>query len=103
MNVLEEFLERQKDFHTKVKYEILRDLNDKCSNRGTWKYEDGIFILHDKTNACIFILKGDFEPYVFNTLVSLPTTGYPTEENVYGIEDVGMIVEDLIEQYKVED
>jgi len=103
MNTLEEFLERQKDFHTNVKHKMLRDLNEKSNKYGVWKYEDGFFSLHDKEHNIVFILKGDFEPYVFNTLVALPSVSYPTEESVYSVDDVSLLIEDLIEQYNVED
>ena len=71
MDFLEAFLERRKDFNDKVKNEILTELNSHCSNVGIWDYEDGVYIAHSVILDRLFILKGNFEPYVFDCLAVL--------------------------------
>ena len=98
LNTLQEFLERQKDFHTNVKHTMLRDLNEKAGKHGQWKYDDGFFYLMVNKPKCMVILQPDFEPYVFQTLAILPEQGWPTETAVYGNDDIAQLVDDLIEE-----
>lgn len=103
LNTLQEFLNRQKDFHTNVKHKMLRDLNEKAGKHGTWKYDDGFFYMMAENPKVMLILQPEFEPYVFQTLAALPEKGWPTETSVYSFDDVAMLVEDLIEETKDEE
>jgi hypothetical protein len=103
LNTLQEFLERQKDFHTNVKHKMLRDLNEKSGKYGTWKYDDGFFYVVTENPKVMLILKGDFEPYVFDTLAALPEQGWPTETTIYGYDDISQLVDNLIEETKDEE
>ena len=96
LNTLQEFLERQKDFHTNVKHKMLRDLNEKSGKHGQWKYDDGFFYMLVKEPKCMVILQPEFEPYVFQTLAVLPEQGWPTETAVYGYDDVATLVDSLL-------
>lgn len=98
LNTLQEFLERQKDFHTNVKHKMLRDLNEKAGKHGTWKYDDGFFYLMAKEPKLMVILQPEFEPYVFQTLAVLPENGWPVEMAVYSHDDIGTLIEDLIDE-----
>ena len=100
LNSLQEFLERQKDFHTNVKHKMLRDLNEKAGKYGQWKYDDGFFYLLSENPRIMLILQSDFEPYVFQTLAVLPENGWPTETAVYGYDDIAELVDSLIEETK---
>lgn len=103
LNTLQEFLERQKDFHTNVKHKMLRDLNEKCNKYGTWKYDDGFFYMMVENPKAMVILQPEFEPYVFQTLAVLPENGWPTETSVYSFDDVAVLIDDLIEETKDEE
>ena len=103
LNTLQEFLERQKDFHTNVKHKMLRDLNEKAGKHGAWKYDDGFFYMTAENPKVMLILKGDFEPYVFDTLAALPEQGWPTETTIYGYDDLADLVESLIDETKDEE
>lgn len=100
MNFKQEFYKRKEEFHSKVKGEILSQLNESCNKiegwDGTWFYEDGYFTADSIKFDTVFIIRGDFESYVFDVLVTLPAVGHPTEQMVYGIEDVAGIVENEI-------
>lgn len=98
LNTLQEFLERQKDFHTNVKHIMLRDLNEKAGKHGTWKYDDGFFYLTVNEPRCMVIIKTEFEPYVFDTMAVLPEKGWPTESTIYRTEDIHILMEDLINE-----
>ena len=100
LNTLQEFLERQKDFHTNVKHKMLRDLNEKSGQHGQWKYDDGFFYMIAENPKIMLILQSDFEPYVFQTLAALPENGWPTETAVYGYDDIATLVDDLINEIK---
>ena len=103
LNTLQEFLERQKDFHTNVKHIMLRDLNEKAGKHGTWKYDDGFFYMTVENPKVMFIRKGEFEPYVFDAIAALPENGWPVESSVYGYEDIPTLIDSLIDETKDEE
>lgn len=100
MNFKQEFYNRKEEFHSKVKDRILSGLNGSCNKikdwDATWSFQDGYFIADSTKYDTLFMLRGDFESYIFDTLVTLPAVGHPTEQMVYGIEDVAGIVENEI-------
>ena len=101
MNFRQEFYNRKQEFHSKVKDEMLKILNESCSSikewDANWSYEDGYFIADSSKHNTIFMLRGDFESYIFDALVTLPAAGHPTEQMVCGYEDVASIIENEIE------
>ena len=100
MNFKQEFYNRQEEFHSKVKGEILSGLNESCKSikdwDATWTYQDGYFIADSQKFDSIFMLRGDFESYIFDVLVKLPALGHPIEQMVYGVEDVAGIIENEV-------
>jgi hypothetical protein len=101
MNFKQEFYNRKEEFYSKVKDEMFKVLNESCASikdwDATWSYQDGYFIADSAKHDTLFILRGDFESYIFDVLVTLPATGHPTEQMVYGYEDVAGIIENEID------
>ena len=97
INFKKEFINRKQEFHSKVKDQIITDLNVSCCEiegwDSFWSYADGCFIADSLKFGAIFLLRGDFEPYVFDTLAVLPEVGYPAEYSVSGVDDVPTIIE----------
>ena len=100
MNFKQEFYNRKEEFYSKVKDQILSDLNKSCTKikdwDATWSFQDGYFIADSTKYDTLFMLRGDFESYIFDTLVTLPAVGHPTEQMVYGYDDVAAIIENEI-------
>jgi hypothetical protein len=104
MNFRETFENRKKEFHQKVKQEILDELNEVSgkNTRWGWAYEDGYFSCQVKDQDTLVILKSDFEPYIFNSLAVLPAVGHPLEYQVQSAKEAGDSVNDLVNQ-EIED
>ena len=108
MNFKQEFYNRKEEFYSKVKDQILSGLNGSCNKikdwDATWSFQDGYFIADSTKYDTLFMLRGDFESYIFDTLVTLPAVGHPTEQMVYGYDDVAGIIEnELFHQLDEED
>jgi hypothetical protein len=99
-NFRELFDTRKLDFHRKVKKEMLDQLNELSGNltRFGWQYEDGYFYCNAKEKDVLFILKSDFEPYLFDSLAVLPAVGHPMEYEMSGVQQVVESLQDLIDQ-----
>jgi hypothetical protein len=101
MNFKEAFLKRREEFiNGKKKEAMLLELNEYSKNienwDADWTYQDGYFIADSSRHGMLFVLSGFFEPYIFDTLVALPTSGYATEYNVLNAEEAVNIISDLL-------
>ena len=98
MNVREQFLSRRNEFQSKLRDEMLSQLNESCSEiptwDATWIYDDGCFFADSKEHQKCFLLLRDNENYIFDTLVILPSDGYPVEQAVYGQKDIAEVITD---------
>lgn len=106
MNFKQEFYNRKEEFHSKIKPKFLKELNESCNKikdwDAAWFYDDGYFIADSQKFDTVFMIRGDFESYIFDVLVTLPAVGHPTEQMVYGVEDVAGIINDEL-YYKTEE
>lgn len=93
------FYDRKKEFHSKVKDQILAELNEACNSiknwDTTWIYDDGYFVADSEYLCSTFLVGCEFEVYNHN-MFSYRIGDRPVfDERIDSVQDVVEIIKDL--------